>query len=401
MTDATGRNARTLGGRLRELRTWRDLSLRATAELAGLSESHLSRIERGERPVDRRSTLEALARALQVAPSELTGQPYEPSDRGQAAGHTAASALRAVLRDIELSEPTVITPPRSVEALRPEVAAVLAGCSASDYGAIAEAVPTLLGELHAAAEAGSGQARVMLAEVLHAAFYLAKDLGHGDLAWMVAGHLHGTAQVIGDPRWVGLAEFVRSHAVVGDRGRFRSLSLAQRGAATLVGVGGEAEQVRGMLHLSAALHSAALRRPDVATEHLGEAADLAGVTGEGTFAGLHFGPRNVGVWRVALAVELGEGGRVGELARSVDVSAIPSAGRRAMFYADLGRGLATERTTRDRAVIALRKAEDNAPQLIRSNFYVREAVTNLLGRSRGGTPGRELRGMAYRMGLAG
>jgi hypothetical protein len=156
-----------------------------------------------------------------------------------------------------------------------------------------------------------------------------------------------------------------------------------------------------MLHLSAALHSAALRRPDVATEHLGEAADLAGVTGEGTFAGLHFGPRNVGVWRVALAVELGEGGRVGELARNVDVSAIPSAGRRAMFYADLGRGLATERTTRDRAVIALRKAEDNAPQLIRSNFYVREAVTNLLGRSRGGTPSRELRGMAYRMGLAG
>jgi transcriptional regulator with XRE-family HTH domain len=86
MTNTTGGNARTLGGRPRELRPWRDPSLRVTAELAGLSESHLSRIERGERPVDKRSTLEALARALQVAPSELTDQRYEPSDRGQAAG---------------------------------------------------------------------------------------------------------------------------------------------------------------------------------------------------------------------------------------------------------------------------------------------------------------------------
>ncbi len=64
--------ARTIGRRLREVRYWRRKSLRAVAELAGLSESYLSRLERGERPVDRRSTLEALAAALEVAPGELT-----------------------------------------------------------------------------------------------------------------------------------------------------------------------------------------------------------------------------------------------------------------------------------------------------------------------------------------
>lgn len=111
-------------------------SMQAPGELAGLSESYLSMIERGQRPVERRSTLEALAAALRVAPSELAGQPYPPSDRKQAEGH-AAAALRGVLRDIEIGEATVSAPPRSVEELRPEVATVRSGIDASDYGAIA------------------------------------------------------------------------------------------------------------------------------------------------------------------------------------------------------------------------------------------------------------------------
>ncbi|HET9255425.1 MAG TPA: hypothetical protein VFO16_09515 [Pseudonocardiaceae bacterium] len=68
-----------------------------------------------------------------------------------------------------------------------------------------------------------------------------------------------------------------------------------------------------------------------------------GRTGDGTFAGLNFGPLNVGVWRVALALELGEAGRVPELAKNVEVAAIPSAGRQASFYGDVGCGLSSIR----------------------------------------------------------
>lgn len=82
-----------------------------------------------------------------------------------------------------------------------------------------------------------------------------------------------------------------------------------------------------MLHLSAVLQSAVTGHTDKARAHLDEAAETASRTGDGTFAGLNFGPRNVGVWRVALAVEFGEPGRVPELARDVEVAAIPSAGR--------------------------------------------------------------------------
>jgi transcriptional regulator with XRE-family HTH domain len=56
-----------VGRRLREIRLWRGLSLRAVAELVGVSASYLSLIERGERPVDKRSTLEARPTARQVA----------------------------------------------------------------------------------------------------------------------------------------------------------------------------------------------------------------------------------------------------------------------------------------------------------------------------------------------
>lgn len=45
---------RTIGQRLREIRYWRGKSLRVVAELAGISESYLSRLERSERQVDRR-----------------------------------------------------------------------------------------------------------------------------------------------------------------------------------------------------------------------------------------------------------------------------------------------------------------------------------------------------------
>lgn len=388
-----------IGRRLRELRVWRGLSLRATAELAGLSAGYLSRIERGERPVDRRSTLEALAAALRVAPSELTGQPYAPADPGQAAGHAAASALRAVLRDIELDVlPT--RAPRPLPALQADTTTVQALTDASDYGVLAGIVPPLVAELHAAVAGGSAAARPLLAHVLHSAFYLAKDLGHGDLAWAVSGHLHTAANAVSAPEWTGLAQFVRAIGAVGDGARARSLAVSSHAADAITPDAGPAGQVHGMLHLSAAMHAAALRRAADSAGHVAAAHEAARLTGDGDFAGLHFGPRNVGVWRVALAVELGEGGRVAELADDVDVAAIPSPGRRAMFYADLGRGLARDRATRERAVTALRMAEEEAPQLVRANFYVRETVTDLLTRTRRDAGSRELRGMAYRMGVA-
>ncbi|MGH3625504.1 MAG: helix-turn-helix domain-containing protein [Sciscionella sp.] len=387
----------SIGATARRIRRWRGLSQQAAAELAGMSKANLSRIENGRQPVDRRSTLARLADALRVSPSELTGQPYKPSSEDEAVGHSAAPQLRAVLRDVELGELGDDEPPRSVAELRAELESANQACAGSDYGALGDTVPALVTELHQQVRAGSAEARRMLADALHVAFYLAKDLGHGDLAWMVAGHLRTAAEVTGDPAWGGLADFVRAHAVLGIGARERGLALAERHAEQLAAQRGPIGQVYGMLHLSAALQSAVTGRDGSAREHLAEAAETARNTGEGDFAGLYFGPTNVAVWELSLAVEQGEHGRVLELARGVDVTTIPSAGRQATFYGDIGRGLAGMRGHDQDAVAALRQAETVAPQRTRTNPHVREAVADLLGRARRDAGGRELRGLAYRM----
>jgi transcriptional regulator with XRE-family HTH domain len=395
-TGHAGGNTRSaVGGRIRALRLQQGMNQRELAERAHYDKSYVSMIERGLRLVDSRSTLERFAQALGVPPSGLTGQPYPATDHDQVIGHAAASVLRAVLRDIELGVPSA-PDLRSVRELQLEVATIRERSAASDYAAYAPIVPAVITELHTLAQT-SGQARRLLGHALHTAFYAAKDLGHGDLAWQIAGHLHSTAQAIGEPLWIGLADFVRSHAMVGDGARQRAFELSDRAAANLAGAG--ADPVQGMLHLSAALHAAALRRPEQSREHLWEARVIAQRTGETDFAELWFGPRNVGVWGVALAVEVGDGGRARELARSVDVDGIPGAGRRATFYADLGRGMAIDPATHARAVYTLRQAESLAPQMIRTHFYVRETVGQLLGERLPRDAAQTLRGMATRMGI--
>jgi hypothetical protein len=156
----------------------------------------------------------------------------------------------------------------------------------------------------------------------------------------------------------------------------------------------------GMLHLTCALDAAALRRPAESADHQAEAADIAARVGTGiNFGTQNFGLANYNFWRVHLAVARGEGGKVRELARGVDPTAVKSASRQAAFYADLGQGLATERAHRHEAVAALRTAERLAPQRVRANPFVRETVVDLMRRARRDVIGRELRGMAYRMGI--
>lgn len=64
-------DALTIGRRVRQIRRSRGKSLVVVAGLAGISKSQLSRIERGETALERRSDIVAIANALRVAPSEL------------------------------------------------------------------------------------------------------------------------------------------------------------------------------------------------------------------------------------------------------------------------------------------------------------------------------------------
>jgi len=398
----------SIGRRIGEIRAWRGMSLKVVAELAGISESHLSRIERGERPVNRRFLLEAIAAALQVAPAELAEQAFPPAAADPVTGEAQATviALEAALSDLDLGESTD-------PAARPwpAVAADLNRLNsqlrpAADYAAQGLVLPGLLRELHTLYVTDPEHRTEVLQALMNcyqAACFMVKNLGVRGLPALASFRAQQVAEELDDPAWLGLATWLRALAL-GGKGRPRMLELSVRGADALQGCLDDprALQMYGALHLSAALASAALCRADDAAAHLDEASALAervGPDGGRGFASLYFGPDNVGIWRVAIAIELGEPGRIQELARQVIPERVPSAHRQAMYWADLGRGMASERATRDQAVGALLRAEQLAPQRIRTNPFVRETVADLMRRARREAVSRELRGMAYRMGL--
>src|SRR5215207_4969869 len=211
----------------------------------------------------------------------------------------------------------------------------------------------------------------------HAAALL-KNLGAHGAPYLAALHMRYVADELGEPAWTGAAEWRMGQSSGGDRSRM--LDVSRRAATQLADeTDVRARQVYGMLHLNAALAAATLDRPDEARAHLEEAREMVAATaGVEDFLDMHFGATNWTVWRVAVGVELGEGPRVAEFGRDVDVSALPAAERRGMFYGDLARGLAQSKQHRDRAVEALLAAERAAPQRVQTNPYIRETVVDLV-----------------------
>jgi transcriptional regulator with XRE-family HTH domain len=394
-----------IGRRLREVRSWRKLSLTAVAGMAGITPAYLSMIERGLRPVTKRAVLEALANALQVAPTELTGAPFAPTDAVDAEAHAALREVETVLSAVDLGiDPGVKSTPwpelreRVVHlntVLRPE----------ADYGAQGRVVPDLLLQLHAAYVHHPEHRREVLVGLIHtyhSAAVLTKNLGVRGLPVVAARLAQQCAEELDAPEWLAFSVWLRGHAA-GSQGRTHQLTASVRGVDRLAGIDGpDVIQAAGMLHLNAALAAATLRDGDTAMTHLDEAAALAAYLPEQrkNFAFLHFGPANVGVWRVSLATELGEGGKVVELARAVNPNELPAKARRAMYWTDLGRSLVAERATMDEGIRALVTAESIAPLRVRNNVFAREAVADLLRRAQRDAGGRELRGLAWRMGVA-
>jgi len=399
-------DAKVFGKRLREVRIWRELTLREAAGLAGRSFSFWGQVERGERAVTNRNTLEAMAGALRVHPTELTGQPYPRADSTTSEAHAVVTAVEGALNDYELGERSADIRPRPWEA----IAADLDGLTRdlwprADYAAQGAVLPSLLAELHATYVADPAHRRevlVALMSVYHCAASLTKNLGVRGLPMLATVRAARVADELDDPAWSGVVAFMRgaSSGAVHRPQQYRQ-SVAAADALRPHLDDRRSIEIYGMLHLNAALACAAQHRADDTVTHLDEAAALAdGLDDEvGAFANLRFGRTIVGMWRVSVATELGDGGRVAELARDVHPEVIP-ASRQSVYWADLGRGLVTERRTRDQGVQALIYAEQLAPQRIRNNVFVRETVADLLRQARRDAGGRELRGLAWRMGVA-
>jgi transcriptional regulator with XRE-family HTH domain len=398
----------TIGARLRILRRWRGMTQIEVAGLAGLSKSFVSMVETGQRPLDRRSHIAAVASALRVSETDLVGGPHLSADRLQSDPHMAIPALREALQTNKLATPAV-EHARPLAELAGEVAGRIRPMRANaDYVAAGALLPGVLDELHwhtarAGDEASRRLALETLVEACMTAGLTATDLGYADLAHVAVLRAEEAAALLNDPVQRGKVECLRIWAFPRERSWDRRLKAAESAAEDLephvrtpLGV-----HVLGMLTLHAALGAAVVQRPHVIDHWLAEAGQLASrVPDDVTGNWQSFSQTNVGLWSVAIGVERGEsGGAVADLARNVDQSKITYRNRRACFLADVGRGLAREPKMQAEAVRWLRRAEEAGPQLIRNHPPTSETVAYLLNRARADAGGRELRGMAARMGM--
>jgi hypothetical protein len=124
----------------------------------------------------------------------------------------------------------------------------------------------------------------------------------------------------------------------------------------------------------------------VAYEHLAEAEKIAQRTADRRDdCGTEFGPANVTIHAVSVAVELGDAGRAIDLARGAAISDL-SAERRSRHFIDLAAAHAMRRHIGE-ALSDLQEAERIAPELTRSHYVAREVTRDHLQLSASG-PGR-------------
>jgi transcriptional regulator with XRE-family HTH domain len=382
-----------IGIRVRYWRLKRGISQQALAGLAGFTQSYVAQIEKGNAPLDKRSSQKAIAAALQVSVADLTGQPYDPQTVEHAAAQMAMPQVRAALLEASLTTPSLAS--LSDPELQAQMALAMALHNACRYDQLVPMLPGLLLELSARERPEDLRRRVWVA---YAVTFAAKYIGYADLALLAAQYCRTAAAHLDEPAWTGVAEFALLHSLP-----LEADTVAERHADKILEVlaartgDRRAAQVFGMVHLTAAMRKAVDGRNDESIAHLDEADAIAARVGEANFAQMWFGPTNNEIWRVGVYVELGEGARLQKRA-SIDPTNLGSSNRQATYFSDLGRGLAQTRRDDSRALAALLRAETIAPQRVRLSPAVRESVGSMLRRARANAGGDDLRRLARRMG---
>lgn len=395
-----------IGARLRVLRRWRGLTIVQLAGLSGVSKSQISYIERGERMLDRRSQIAALARALRVSETELTGLPHVSADPEQSAPHSVVPMLREVLTGNTFDDPTV-------DRARPlpELDALLAGelqdlKHKADYAKRGAVAGRVFEDLHFHIATGDETAKQyalrLLIQACEEVGMTLRFLGYRDLAYIAAARAMDAARLLGDPIIDGQVAYLRVQFLPKLTSWDRPLQIARQAAERMEPHAGQsrlASETYGMLHLSAGLAAAAVNKPALADDHFSEAASVATRTGDNDDAWSAFGPTNAGIWGVAIAMEHGDYEKAVKLSKTVNAARLINRERQAVFYADTGRAMAHLSGRQRDAVELLKKAETVAPQRIRNSSPVQETVRYLLNQHLRTPPALELRGMATRMGV--
>jgi transcriptional regulator with XRE-family HTH domain len=393
-----------LGRKIAAERRRRGLSQPELARMIGRSVAWVSQVERGVRRVDRMSVLETVAAALDVPLAELAAEApvvaaatEEPPDaRGLRLVLSGAYALRALLdgsRAPALS--TLRTKTRKAWNL------THAGRYTELTGLLRSLVPDLETAARTLPEYQHDEAFELMAMTYQACSAALDKLGEPEAAWIAADRAMAAAERADNPMLVAAGAF-RLVSVFLTARHFDQAEETARTAAEALQSRAEqgdpqAMSLWGALTLQRAVIAARVNDAESVYGHLDRARQVGERLGEGrNDYDAEFGPANVALHEIAVAVDLGDAGRALRTAASVDTSGL-SAERRARMLIDVARAHAQRRQIGD-AVTALRQAEDITPEQVRAHEMVRQLVSDLLTMQ--DPPTRELRDLASRLAPA-
>ena len=393
-----------LGRKIAAERRRRGLSQPELARMIDRSVAWVSQVERGVRKVDRMSVLETLAAALGVPLAELAAEApvvAAVTDEPPGAGGlrlvlSGAYALRAMLNGRR---------PPALSTLRSKARMAWVHIHAGRYTDLTDLLRSLVPDLETAArmvpEAQRAEVLELMATTYQACSAALAKLSEPEAAWIAADRAMAAAERAGNPMLVAAGAFRLVFVFLTARHYDQAEETARTAAEALHKLADEGDpramSLWGGLTLQRAVIASRVNDPDTAYRHLESARQVAVRLGEGrNDYNTEFGPANMGLYEIAVAVELGDAGRALRAAATVDTSGL-SPERQARMFIDVARAHAQRRQVAE-AVTALRQAERITPEQTRTHDLVRQLVSDLLTMQ--DPPSSELRGLAGRLGLA-
>ena len=390
-----------LGRKIAAERRRRGLSQPELARMIDRSVAWVSQVERGVRKVDRMSVLETVAAALDIPLAELAAE--APVVAAVSKEPPGANGLRLVLSGAHALH-AMLDGRRApaVSTLRTKGRKAWELTHAGRYTELTDLLGGLVPDLETAArtvsESQRAEAFELLATTYQACSAALAEIGEPDAAWIAADRAMAAGERAGNAMLVAAGAFRLVFIFIAARHYDQAEETARTAAAALCPKADQGDpqamSLWGGLTLQRAIIAARTNDADTAYGELDRAGRIAERLGDGhNEFSTEFGPVNVRLYEISVAVELADAGRALRAAATVDTSGL-SAERQARMLIDVARAHAQRRQI-GAAVAALVQAEDITPELIRGHDLARQLVSDLLTMQ--DPPSAELRGLAERL----
>ncbi len=321
--------------------------------------------------------------------ADATGWDHDPRRRAflpaAAAVLSGPSAVKLLDAVLGLEQREHAGHPPGISEIAQQVAQAKTAYQACRYDSALSSLPRLLESLTAAQGTGvpADAARVhgLAADTYHLVGSLLLKLGDAATALLAADRSQRHAKASGDPVAAAASARIVTHALARTGHAERAARLAHQAAIDLDDASSlattDAVAVYGALVLRGATAAARSGNHDSAECFLEQAARAASRLGrEGNARWTGFGPANVDLHRVNVALTLGEAGRAIQFARLVRHDQLLSAERRVSLFLDVAQAYALG-GRHESALGALHTAARIAPQEVRNRPAVHGLVRGL------------------------